>query len=56
MTQAIRNKDFSLIVHDDPWREYFSGVECQECEQRVPYGSKVYNEDGTNNYLCVKCY
>jgi len=56
MTKATRNNNFSLITHDDAWREYFGGIECQECEDKVPFGSQVYNEDETNNFLCVKCY
>lgn len=56
MTKATRNSNYSLITHDDAWREYFGGIECQECEEKVPYRSKVYNEDETNNFLCVKCF
>lgn len=52
----INTNLYDLVKHDDSWREYFGGIECQECEEKVPYGSDVYNEGGTNNYLCVKCY
>ena len=47
---------YSLVKHDDHWREYFGGIECQECDSKVPFGSEVYNEDETNNYLCLGCY
>lgn len=56
MTKTTRTSDYSLIKHDDHWREYFGGIECQECEEKVPFGSQVYNQDETNNFLCVACY
>lgn len=57
MITAPRNSEnFSLITHSDHWREYFGGIECDDCEEKIPFGSKVYNEDGTNNFLCVGCY
>lgn len=56
MTKATRNNYYTLITHNDAWREYFGGIECQECEEKVSFGSQVYNEDETNNFLCVKCY
>ena len=57
MTTAPRNSEhFSLITHNDAWREYFGGIECDDCEEKTPFGSQVYNEDGTNNFLCVKCF
>jgi len=49
-------RELTLIVHDDPWREYFGGIECMECEEKVPFRSKVYNEDETNDFTCVSCY
>lgn len=57
MITAPRNSEhFTLITHNDYWREYFGGIECDDCEEKTPFGSQVYNEDGTNNFLCVKCY
>jgi hypothetical protein len=56
MTKATRTSDWDITTHDEHWREYFGGIECLECEEKVPFGSKVYNEGGTNNYLCVKCF
>lgn len=49
-------RELSLIIHDDPWREFFGGIECMECEAKVPFRSKVYNEDETNDFVCTKCY
>lgn len=46
---------YDLIKHDDPWREKFGGIECLVCEDKVPYGSEVYNEGGTNDFVCVAC-
>lgn len=46
---------YDLIKHDDPWREFFGGIECMICESKVPYGSEVFNDGGTNDYMCVAC-
>ncbi len=47
---------YDLITHDDPWRECFGGIECLACEEKVPFRSQVYNEGGTNDFVCMKCY
>ncbi len=48
--------NYSLVKHNDPWREAFGGITCGECDSEVLFLSEVYNEDETNNYLCVGCY
>lgn len=54
--KQIHLGSYSLVKHNDPWREYFGGISCGECDNEVPFRSEVYNEDETNNYLCVSCY
>ena len=56
MDKVIHRNNYDLITHDDPWREKAGGIECLVCEDKVPYGSKVYNEGGTNDFLCLSCY
>ena len=48
--------ELTLIIHDDHWREYFGGIECMQCEEKVPFRSEVYNDSGTNDFVCTKCY
>lgn len=48
--------NYSLVKHNDTWREYFGGISCNECDSEVPFLSEVYNEDESNNYLCLECY
>jgi hypothetical protein len=48
--------NYSLVKHNDPGREAFGGITCGKCDSEVSFGSKVYNEDESNNYLCLVCY